>query len=165
MEEGTTPKTKPPRGPGNKFLPGDLNPRRYAPDRSGIQKGGKHTGTRVKDAILAAFDKVGGEQFVERLARSKKERHHFIELLKKTIPVENRLTGKDGGPIELHVLAIAKVGLGKLDDKELDLLFSLFEKMGIGDFVGLTAAAAGGETIDSVATRVLEEPKPEEHAP
>lgn len=139
-------KAKPPRGPRNRFLPGDQNPRRYSPQTSGIQKGGKHTVTKVRDAVLGAFDAVGGQRFIERIARSKKERHHFVELLKKIIPQATEVSGRDGGPIEMHVLSIARLGIERLDDEELDTLIRLFDKMGVGDFVGM----GGGQPVPAM---------------
>lgn len=132
------------------FQPGAQNPKHTMPDRSGRQPGSKNRLTKVKDAVLNAFDRAGGEDYLYRLAKSKKERHLFIQLLAKAIPTE--VTGKDGGPIEIHVLHIAKQGLAKLSDERLQLLYDLLCEIGVNDII--TEPANDGD-----ATPLLEAPK------
>lgn len=117
------------------FKPGAENPRFTMPDRSGRQAGTPNKLTNVKHAVLAAFDKAGGETYLLKMARSKKPatRALFVQLLAKTIPQE--VTGKDGGPIEVHALQIAKQGLANLSDERLQLLYELLVEIGVHDVV------------------------------
>lgn len=117
------------------FKPGGENPRHTMPERSGRQPGSPNRLTRVKDAVLGAFDEVGAQKYLVKMARSKKPaiRALFVQLLSKTIPQE--VTGKDGGPIEVHVLQIAKNGLAKLSDERLQLLYDILTEIGVHEIV------------------------------
>lgn len=117
------------------FKPGAENPRFTMPDRSGRQAGTPNKLTNVKHAVLAAFDKAGGEAYLLKMARSKKPatRALFVQLLAKTIPQE--VTGKDGGPIEIHVLQVAKEGLARLSDERLQLFYEILVEIGVYDVV------------------------------
>lgn len=117
------------------FQPGDKNPRRIAPHRSGRQPGTLNKLTNVKNAVLGAFDRAGGEEYLLKMARSKKPsvRALFVQLLTKTIPQE--VTGKDGGPIEVHVLHIAKQGLSRLSDDRLQMLYDILQEIGVNETV------------------------------
>lgn len=119
---------------------------------SGRQKGTRNRFTTVKNALIEAFDEVGGVDYLIKLARSRKDRGHFVTLLGKCIPTE--VTGKDGGPIEVEVLNIAKVGLANLDDAEFTQFVGLLEKIGVGNPMALGAAN------DAQSTPLL--PGPEE---
>ena len=59
------------------------------PKTGGRQKGAlNQTTTAVKDAILAAFDEVGGKDYLVEIARS--EPRAFLTLLGKLIPAQVR---------------------------------------------------------------------------
>lgn len=130
---------KPPRTKLGQFLPGDKNPRRYARDRSGIQPGGHRRCTSVRQALLDAFDTVGGVEYLVKIATSRKDRHAFINLLAKAIPQE--IVGKDGGPIEAQLLVLARVGVANLSDERLDQLRKIYNEMGVGEVLTQTGAA------------------------
>lgn len=125
---------------GRPFEKGEKNPRVTMPNRSGIQKGGKHHSTRIREAVLSAFEKAGGERYLLRIARSKKDRHLFTQLLAKAMPTE--ITGKDGGPIDVHVFHIAKAGLSKLSDERLQLFYDILCEIGVNDVVAEAANEA-----------------------
>ena len=77
---------------------------------AGRPKGQPHTGGRqvgtpnkitanLRDAIMHAFDTVGGENYLVKVARENPQT--FCMLLAKILPVQ--ITGKDGGAIEIDV--------------------------------------------------------------
>jgi hypothetical protein len=77
------------------------NPNRGA--KPGERRGGRQKGTpnlmtrQVKEMILGALDRVGGETYLARQAEENPG--PFLTLVGKVLPLQ--LTGKDGGPI-LH---------------------------------------------------------------
>ena len=105
---------------------------------SGRPKGSKNRFTReVKEALLNAFNAVGGEAWLAQLAR--KDRRSFAALLGKLIPTQ--LTGKDDGPISVQVQQI-QIGLTRLSDKELETLDALLTKAGLHDIANSLAEGA-----------------------
>ncbi len=115
------------------FKPGDDNPRRYAPDRSGRQPGTKNRSTLLKEAILDTFDDVGGRAYLKRLANSRKDRHLFVGLLAKSMPTE--VTGKDGGPIDVSIFHVATEGLARLSDERLKIFYDILQEIGVNDVI------------------------------
>jgi hypothetical protein len=67
----------------------------------GKKTGGRAKGTpnktsaKVKEAILKAFDKVGGERYLERVAQE--DPKTFCSLLGRVLPTE--ISGPEGGPV------------------------------------------------------------------
>jgi hypothetical protein len=51
----------------------------------------------VRDAILKAFEKIGSEDWLEKLARE--DPRTFSTLLSKLVPTEQKLSADDGGPV------------------------------------------------------------------
>lgn len=81
----------------------DTPPRKVrAPTGVGNRGKGRKAGVpnkvtaQLKDMILGALDKAGGEQYLVQQARENPG--PFMTLLGKVLPTQ--LTGKDGGPIE-----------------------------------------------------------------
>lgn len=68
--------------------------------------------TEIKTAILAAFDKAGGQDYLARQAEENPVA--FMTLLGKILPAEIKaeLTGENGGPMEL----ITRIELVPLDN-------------------------------------------------
>ena len=70
----------------------------------GRKTGGRVAGTpnknttALKDAIMAALDKVGGQAYLERVA--KEDPKTFCTLLGKVLPMQ--VTGEGGGPIVMR---------------------------------------------------------------
>jgi len=66
--------------------------------------GGRKAGTpnkttaAVKDAILEAFEAVGGAKYLQTVARE--DFKTFCTLLSKVMPMQ--ITGEDGGAVKLH---------------------------------------------------------------
>lgn len=69
----------------------------------GVKTGGRQKGTpnkttaALKEAILNAFTKVGGEDYLELVAKS--DYRTFCTLLGKVLPLQ--VTGTDGGPLKV----------------------------------------------------------------
>lgn len=118
---------------GRPFEKGDKNPKRMTPGKSGRQPGTPNKISVIKAAVLGAFDRVGAEDYLVRLARSRKDRGLFIQLLTKAMPTE--VTGANGGPIDVHVFQIARDGLRRLDDTELQEFHRLLVKIGVNEIV------------------------------
>jgi hypothetical protein len=135
---------------GRPFERGAANPRNRPGSGSGAKAGQKYSGTIVKEAVLSAFDSLGREKYLMRLARSKKGKHMhlFTALLAKVIP--NEIVGKDGGPIELHVLHIATEGLSRLSDDELIQFHALLVKIGVNEVVAPAANDAAETALSLV---------------
>jgi hypothetical protein len=94
---------------------------------AGRKKGTPNRLTReIKGALLDAFNQVGAERWLVRLAR--KEPRAFAALLSKLLPTQ--VTGRDGEPIELLVEK-AQLGLHNLSDAELGVLRGLIAKAGL----------------------------------
>lgn len=113
--------------------------KRKAP-RTAFKKGRKKTGGRkkgttnkftrdIKEAILIAFNGAGGARWLERLAKSKEHKHIFAGLLGKAMPTEH--TGKNGGPIEAHLVNL-QAKLGSLSDTQLVQFKGMLEALGVG---------------------------------
>lgn len=83
------------KAPPGCFKKGD--PRRA----NGRPKGSKNVVTRqMKEAVLAAFEALGGDKFITKLGRSKESanRRAVLNMFGKMIPIE--VTGPDGGPLK-----------------------------------------------------------------
>ena len=65
--------------------------------------GGRQKGTpnkqpnRVREAILQAFDEVGGAEWLRQLAGE--DPKTFSMLIGKVVPTEAKITGDEGGPV------------------------------------------------------------------
>lgn len=72
----------------------------------GVKTGGRKAGTPnkvtadIKEAILAAFDKVGREEYLAAIAMSKPEA--FCTLLGKVLPTQ--VTGAGGGAFQIQIV-------------------------------------------------------------
>lgn len=73
--------------------------------KPGERRGGRQKGTPnkftadVRQAIIAAFNSVGGAQYLETVA--KEDPRSFCTLLGKILPTEH--TGEGGGPLNIVV--------------------------------------------------------------
>jgi hypothetical protein len=115
------------KAPRSAFKPGD--PRI---NRKGREKGSQNRITvDLKQAIINALDRVGGEAWFVSLAR--KDRRSFSSLIGKLLPT--RLTGGEGGPLEVELVNKAQAGLANLTDKELNQLQAILSKVGISGVI------------------------------
>lgn len=72
-----------------------------SPKLGGRQKGTPNkTSAKVKEAILGAFDKVGGMTYLEKVARE--DPKTFCTLLGKVLPTE--ISGPEGGAVGVTFL-------------------------------------------------------------
>mgnify|MGYP000514731676 CR=1 FL=1 len=79
--------------------------RRKPPEKGGSRKGIPNKVTKeVKEMILAALDKVGGEDYLAEKAADPRTASAFLGLVGKVLPLQ--LTGAGGGAIEVNVSAI-----------------------------------------------------------
>lgn len=79
----------------------------------GRPKGARNKMTRaLKDMILGALDKAGGEQYlVEQASRNPAA---FMTLLGKVLPMQ--VSGEDSGPITFEVVHYVDTGVERADD-------------------------------------------------
>jgi hypothetical protein len=84
--------------------------------------------TDLRQAIINALDRAGGEEWFLRLAR--KDKRSFTSLVGKLLPTQ--VTGKDGGPLELEMIAKAQGGLSNLSEADLKKLQDILTKIGLG---------------------------------
>jgi len=72
---------------------------------SGRKRGTPNATTaKLRDAILKAFDTVGGEQYLVMLAL--KDPRTFATLLGRVLPMEAQITGAEGGPVITEIRRI-----------------------------------------------------------
>ena len=84
------------------------------PPNAGRKKGTPNRMTvAIKDAVLAAFHGVGGQAYLEKMARSKigANKRAMLSMFSKLIPLE--VTGKDGGPVSTVHVYLPENGYGK----------------------------------------------------
>jgi hypothetical protein len=68
-----------------------------------VKLGGRKKGTpnknpsRIREAILKAFDEVGGVEWLRQLSKS--DPKTFVTLLAKVVPTESKISTDDGGPV------------------------------------------------------------------
>lgn len=61
--------------------------------------------TQVKEAILEAFNEVGGTEYLIKLAKGDRfSRAAFCRLIEKIVPGELKLEGEVTGPIQVFVV-------------------------------------------------------------
>ena len=90
-----------------KFTPGTPKPANSG-RRPGQQN---HTTVKVKEAILKAFDQVGGHQYLIGIALT--DPRTFCTLVGRVLPSE--LSGPDGSPIEITEVRRVVVGTNDPD--------------------------------------------------
>jgi hypothetical protein len=82
------------------------------PKNAGRRKGTPNkTTVRVKEAVLAAFDQIGGEQYLMTVAL--RDPRTFCTLLGRILPTE--ISGPGGDPVEITEVKRVIVQLGNTD--------------------------------------------------
>jgi len=85
------------------------------PNPAGRPKGSQNKLTvAVKEALQAAFDGVGGAEYLKWVARN--EPKAFCMLLGKALPKDIEITGADGEPLRIQVIS----GVPKPEEKNPD---------------------------------------------
>ena len=70
---------------------------------AGRQKGSVNkTTTKIRNAILRAFDTVGGQQYLVMVALT--DPKTFCALLGRVLPAELKLSDADGSPLHIEVI-------------------------------------------------------------
>lgn len=96
------------KGQGSGASPGER--------RGGRQKGSKNKiPTQLKEMILTALDKAGGESYL--LQQAQTNPNAFMTLIGKVLPMQ--ITGEGGGPVQ-----IATLDTSKLSDAAIEELLS-----------------------------------------
>lgn len=114
-------------GKGHKNRPTKFRPGDPRINRNGRPKGSPNKFTTdLKQALLNAFNRAGGEEYFHRHLRQSPR--SMLQLLAKLLPTQ--ITGKDGGPIDVLVDQAAGK-LGNLSDAELAALEKLLGKAGL----------------------------------
>jgi hypothetical protein len=73
------------------------------PEGSGRQAGTPNKTTSiVKDALEQTFNKLGGQEYMERWARQFP--NEFFKILAKLLPKDVQITGEGGEPIQLIIV-------------------------------------------------------------
>jgi len=87
--------------------------------KGGSRKGIPNKTTKaLKDMILGATERAGGEDFLLRQAR-KKNNAPFMALLAKVLPMQ--VTGEDGGPLQVqHIKGMTDEQLRALVQKVVE---------------------------------------------
>ena len=107
--------------------PGHKNRGQFKKGRAktgGRKKGTPNKFTTIKQAVLNAFETVGGERYLVHHAR--RSSRSFLNLIGKLLPKE--ITGADGGPLELQMQR-AMTGIEKLSDAERKQFMELMAKI------------------------------------
>ena len=123
--KGYVRKTLDKKAPSTAFKPGD--PRINRRGRIPVAQGGtpNRINRDIKEMVLSALEKAGGENWFIRLAKAKDKRT-FAQLVAKLMPT--RLAGHDGGPLDAQVQTFQS-GLANLNDAELEQFQALMKKI------------------------------------
>lgn len=93
--------------------PRAVSPRSGAPVPvpTGRKEGVKNRLTNLRDAVLEAFDQVGGAQYLARLAEgTSSDRAAFVSLVSKVLPTQINAQVEGGVQIQLSWLAARQIG-------------------------------------------------------
>lgn len=123
------------------------------PEPKGRQLGVKNKLTNLREAVLEAFDQVGGAQYLAKLAQgSSSDRAAFVGLVSKVLPTQINANVEGGIQVQLSWLGGRSIGTTTAQPVEqvtqvIDLERDTGGKYRIKDPVGTpdTQSAAGGE--------------------
>ena len=81
------------------------------PPGTGRPKGVKNKLTNLRDAVLEAFDQVGGTQYLARLAEgTQSDRAAFVSLVSKVLPTQINANVEGGIQVQLSWLGQRSIG-------------------------------------------------------
>jgi hypothetical protein len=69
----------------------------------GRKKGTPNKFTTAKQAFLDAFEKLGGDEFIIKVAKTPKGRQCVLNNMARLLPSKTELSGPDGEPLKLNV--------------------------------------------------------------
>ncbi len=88
-----------------------VSPRSGAPTPPGRPKGVRNKLTNLRDAVLEAFDRVGGADYLVRLAEgTQSDRAAFVSLMNKVLPTQINQQVDGGIKLELSWLGGRSIG-------------------------------------------------------
>jgi hypothetical protein len=90
---------------------GGVSPLTGAPTPPGRPKGVRNKLTNLRDAVLEAFDTVGGPQYLVRLAEgTQSDRAAFVSLVSKVLPSQINASVEGGIQVQLSWLGQRSIG-------------------------------------------------------
>lgn len=88
-----------------------VSPRSGAPTPAGRPAGVKNKLTNLRDAVLEAFDQVGGAQYLAKLAQgTSSDRAAFVGLVSKVLPTQINANVEGGIQVQLSWLSGRSIG-------------------------------------------------------
>lgn len=88
-----------------------VSPLTGAPTPAGRPKGVKNRLTNLRDAVLEAFDTVGGPEYLVRLANgTQSDRAAFVGLVSKVLPTQINANVEGGIQVQLSWLGARNIG-------------------------------------------------------
>lgn len=88
-----------------------VSPRSGAPTPPGRPKGVRNKLTNLRDAVIEAFDRVGGADYLVRLAEgTQSDRAAFVSLMNKVLPTQVNAQVDGGIKLELSWLSARNIG-------------------------------------------------------
>lgn len=98
-------------GKGQKGPKGGVSPLNGAPTPPGRPKGVRNRLTNLRDAVLEAFDTVGGPAYLVQLAQgTQSDRAAFVSLVSKVLPTQVNAQVEGGVQIQLSWLGSRQIG-------------------------------------------------------
>jgi hypothetical protein len=96
-----------------------VSPRSGAPTPAGRPVGVRNKLTNLRDAVLEAFDQVGGAQYLAKLAQgTTSDRAAFVGLVAKVLPTQVNATVDGGIQVHLSWLGARNIGQTQVVDLE-----------------------------------------------
>lgn len=134
---------------GNEGRRGAVSPKNGAvlPQGKGRPPGVKNKLTNLRDAVLEAFDQVGGAQYLARLAEgTSSDRAAFVSLVSKVLPTQINAQVEGGVQIQLSWLAARQIGTTVAQQPEVVTQVVDLERKTDGTYriIDPTGAPAGG---------------------
>jgi len=129
---------------------GGVSPLTGAPTPAGRPKGVKNKLTNLREAVLEAFDTVGGPEYLVRLAQgTQSDRAAFVGLVSKVLPTQINANVEGGIQVQLSWLGGRNIGTTTAQPVEqvtqvVDLERDSAGKYRIKDPVESPAGAGGG---------------------
>lgn len=107
----TDPEVNKPAENERKGAKGGVSPLTGAPTPAGRPKGVRNKLTNLRDAVIEAFDRVGGADYLVRLAEgTQSDRAAFVSLMNKVLPTQVQANVDGGIKLELSWLSARNIG-------------------------------------------------------
>lgn len=144
---------------------GAVSPLTGAPTPGGRPKGVKNRLTNLREAVLEAFDTVGGPEYLVRLANgTQSDRAAFVGLVSKVLPTQINANVEGGIQVQLSWLGGRSIGTTTAQPVEqvtqvVDLERDSGGKYRIKDPVGTSDGVSAGGSDGQAAQRGQEGPQ------